>query len=43
MMYFKSTITGQVYKLSFIPMGEGWEPVHESVYLEWCKEHGLEA
>lgn len=42
-MYFRSTFTGQVYKLNFIPMGEGWEPVHEDAYIEWCKSHGMEA
>ena len=41
-MYFRSTITGQVYKLDFIPQGTAWEAVHESEYIEYCKAHGLE-
>ena len=41
MMYFKSTYTGQVYKLDFIPKGNGWELSTEAEYLKWCKEHGI--
>lgn len=41
MMYFKSVYTGQVYKMGFIPMGNGWELSTEAEYLAWCKEHGI--
>ena len=36
-MYFRSTATGQVYKLGFIPMGTGWELATEQEYIEYCK------
>lgn len=42
--YFKSTLTGQVYKFPSdmgIPAGKGWEAVHEGTYLDWCHAHGL--
>lgn len=41
MMYFKSTITEQVYKVNFIPKGEGWEAVTEEEYKEYCKKNNL--
>ena len=42
--YWKSVYTGSVYKMSadWLPKFDGWEPVHESTYLEYCKEKGLE-
>lgn len=42
MMYFKSTLTGQIYELNFVPVGEGWELSTEQEYHEWMKAHGLE-
>lgn len=34
-MYFRSAYTGQVYKLDFIPKGEGWELATEQEYIEY--------
>ena len=42
MMYFKSTATGQIYEMDFVPMGTGWELSTEEEYHAWMKEHGLE-
>ena len=41
MMYFKSEYTGQVYALTFIPMGEGWKLSTREEYVQWMTEHGL--
>lgn len=38
--YWKSTLTDAVYKFPAemgIPKGQGWEPVHEETYIEYCK------
>ena len=40
-MYIKSTATGQVYKVEFIPKFGGYELASESDYLEWCRAHGI--
>lgn len=42
-MYFRSVMTGQCYKLDFIPMGQGWEAIREEEYLAWCREAGIPA
>lgn len=34
-MYFRSIYSGQVYKLDFIPKGEGWELATEQEYIEY--------
>lgn len=41
-MYFRSTATGQIYKLNFIPNGTGWELSDEASYIAWCKAAGIE-
>ena len=41
-MYFRSTATGQVYKLGFIPMGTGWELATEQEYIEYCRAMHIE-
>lgn len=41
--YWKSEYTGQVYKLPAdcgIPQGQGWIPVHEETYIEYCVSKG---
>ncbi len=40
-MYFRSTFTGQIYKLGFIPQGKGWELATEQEYLDYVKRMGL--
>ena len=40
-MYFRSTFTGQVYKMDFIPMGKGWELATEQEYIAYCQAMGL--
>ena len=40
-MYFRSTITGQCYKLDFIPRFPGYELITEAEYLAYCKAHGI--
>ena len=37
MMYFKSTFTGQIYEVDFIPMGVGWELSTKEEYEAWKK------
>ena len=42
--YYRSTYTGQVYKYPSdlpIPVGNGWEAVHESTYIDWCLSNGF--
>lgn len=41
MMYFKSTLTGQIYEMEFIPMGEGWELSTKEEFEAWEKANGL--
>ena len=41
MMYFKSTLTGQVYELDFIPPYEGYELSTKEEFEAWEKAHGL--
>lgn len=41
MMYFKSTLTGQIYELAVIPMGKGWELSTKEEYEAWKKARGL--
>lgn len=40
-MYIRSTATGQVYKVEFIPKFGGYELASEADYLEWCRENGI--
>lgn len=40
-VYFKSTVTGQVYELDFIPKGFNWEESTKEEYNNWMIEHGL--
>ena len=42
-MYFRSTMTGQCYKLDFVPKFDGYEPITEQEYLEYCRAHRLPA
>lgn len=42
MMYFRSTFSGQVYKLDFIPQYDGFELTTEAEYVAWCRAHGIE-
>ena len=37
--YFKSTYTGQVYKMDFYPQFAGYEPSNEEEYNVWVNEH----
>ena len=41
MMYWKSTITGQIYEVNFIPMGVGWELSTKEEFEQWKKENNL--
>lgn len=41
MMYFKSTFTGQIYEIDFIPMGIGWELSTKEEYIAYAKSVGL--
>ena len=41
MMYFKSTLTGQIYETDFIPMGTGWELSTKEEYELWKKENNF--
>lgn len=41
-MYFRSEMTGQIYKMDFIPKGAGWQLATESEYIAWCKAAGIE-
>lgn len=41
MMYFKSTLTNQIYEVNFIPMGTGWEVSTKEEYEKYLKEKGL--
>ena len=36
-MYFRSIYSGQVYKLDFIPKGEGWELATEQEYIDYIQ------
>lgn len=36
-MYIKSTMTGQVYKVDFIPQFGGYELATEAEYLEYIE------
>ena len=42
--YWRSIYTGQVYEMDadFMPRYGGWEPVHESTYIEWLEKMGME-
>ena len=37
-MYFRSTATGQCYKLDFIPQFGGYELITEDEYNEWSQK-----
>lgn len=41
MMYFKSTFTGQIYEIDFIPTGIGWELSTKEEYIAYAKSVGL--
>jgi hypothetical protein len=41
MMYFKSTLTDQIYELPFVPMGEGWELSTKEEYEQWKRDNNL--
>lgn len=41
MMYFKSTYTGQIYEMSFIPQYGGWEPSTKEEYEKQKREMGM--
>ena len=41
-MYFRSTITGAVYKADFIPKFGGYELSTEAEYIAWCRSHGID-
>ena len=41
MMYWKSTATGQIYEVNFIPMGVGWELSTKEEFEQWKKENNL--
>ena len=40
-MYFKSTYTGQCYRLDFIPKYGGYEPITEEEYFLYWKAMGM--
>lgn len=41
--YWKSVYTGAIYKMpgDWMPKFGGWEAVHESTYLAYCKANNL--
>jgi hypothetical protein len=39
--YFKSTYTGQIYRLNFIPQYGGYEETTKEEYEEYCTKMGL--
>lgn len=42
MMYIRSTMTGQVYKVdSFPKFPIGWEVVSEQEYIDYCQKRGF--
>ena len=41
MMYWKSTATGQIYEVNFIPMGVGWELSTKEGFEQWKKANKL--
>ena len=40
-MYIRSTATGQVYKVDFLPRFGGYELASEADFIEWCKANGI--
>ncbi len=40
-MYIRSTATGQVYKVEFIPKFGGYELASEAEFIAWCAAHGI--
>lgn len=40
-MYFKSTYTGQCYKLDFVPKYDGYEVITEQEYIDYWKSMGI--
>jgi hypothetical protein len=41
MMYFESIYTGQIYEVSFIPMGTGWKLSTKEAYEAQQKQRGF--
>ena len=41
MMYVRSKLSGQCYKLDFIPQYGGYELITEAEYLAWCEANGI--
>lgn len=41
--YWKSTLTGQVYAFedNWVPKYDGWEPVHEETFIEYCMKMNI--
>jgi hypothetical protein len=41
--YWKSTLTGHVYAFEegFVPQYDGWEPVHEETFIEYCMKMNI--
>lgn len=40
-MYIRSTMTGQIYRVDFLPRFGGYELACEEEYLAWCEAHGI--
>ena len=40
-MYIKSTVTGQCYKVEYIPQYSGYEVVTKEEFEDWCRAHGI--
>ena len=41
MMYIRSTLTGQIYEVDFLPQFSGYEVVTKTDYEAWLKKMGL--
>ena len=41
MMYWKSTVTGQIYEVNFVPMGVNWELSTKEEFEQWKKANNL--
>lgn len=42
-MYIRSTVTGQHYKVDYLPKFSGYEVTTKTQFDEWCKAHGIES
>lgn len=40
-MYIKSAVTGQCYKVEYIPQYGGYEVITQAEFEDWCRAHGI--